>query len=73
MALPHLVPNSPFPPLSPIVDHSKEIKMWNDYLRTHQDSLSGLLPTGEGVVSSQEVCKHVLKQDPAIHRRTARN
>ncbi len=72
MALPHLVPNSPLPPLSPIVDHSKEIELWESYLQTHQDSLSGLLPTGEGVVSSEEVCEPVLKQDPSIRRKAAR-
>jgi hypothetical protein len=65
--LPDLVP--PPPPLPPqhiLVDHTKVISIWNDYLQTHHDSLRALPPTGEGVVVSEASCLPVLRRDPAI-------
>ena len=72
MALPHLVPNSPLPPLSPGVDHSKEVEVWEAYLQTHKHSLTALPPAGEDVVSSEEVCAPVLERDPTIRQKTTR-
>jgi|ERR1700680_325235 len=72
--LPNLVPPPPpAPPQHVLIDHTKVIAIWNDYLQTHHGSLRALPPTGEGVVVSEAVCVPVLKRDPAIHRKTGRN
>ena len=65
--LPELVPPPPpVPPQTFGLDNTKVIGIWNEYLVAHHDSLTKLPPTGEGVVISDDVCKKVLKQDPAI-------
>jgi len=71
--LPNLVPPpSPAPPQTVLIDHTKVIEVWHDYLDSHHGSLSTLPPTGVGVVTSEAVCVRVLKRDPAIRQKTGR-
>jgi hypothetical protein len=68
--LPNLVPPPPpAPPQHILIDHTKVLAIWNDYLDSHYGSLSKLPPTGEEVVTSEAVCVRVLKRDPAVSRK----
>jgi hypothetical protein len=71
--LPNLVPAPPpAPPQQILIDHTKVIAIWSDYLQSRHGSLRALPPTGEGVFTSEAVCVRVLKRDPAIHRKAGR-
>ncbi len=72
--LPNLVPPPPpAPPQAQLLDHTNEITVWHHYIDSHHDSLSRLPPTGEGVIVSEGVCEKVLRKDPAIRHKTARD
>lgn len=62
--LPHIVPNPPLGEVSYYRGYSKENAIWKEWLAKQHGSLIKLQPTGEGVVSSEHVCRKVLKDDP---------
>src|SRR5258708_4383816 len=47
----------------PPQDTAKEAQIWREWLQKNHDSLSKLQPVGEGLVSSEGVCREVLKHD----------
>ncbi len=65
-ALPHLVASPPLgeiPAKTSPMDYSSEIHIWMEWLRNNRDSLVQLQPTGDGLVSSESVCRKVLQHD----------
>jgi hypothetical protein len=38
-------------------------RQWKEWIESHQDSLSKIPPTGNGVETSPKICKNVLKHD----------
>ena len=66
VTLPHLVSNPPLDEIQikyPPQDTTKEVRIWREWLQKNHDSLSKLQPVGEGVVSSERVCREVLRHD----------
>jgi len=66
VTLPHLVVSPPLGEIQikpPPVDYSKETHIWIEWLRNNRDSLVQLQPTGDGLVSSESVCRKVLQHD----------
>jgi hypothetical protein len=66
VTLPHVAPNPPLGEVqikTPPTDYSNEIRVWVEWLGKNHDSLTKLQPAGEGLVSSESVCRGVLRDD----------
>jgi hypothetical protein len=62
-------PNGTWELASPNKDAEQRVLVWKDFLAKHHDQLLRLEPSGEGIVSSPEICRGVWKRKLATTKK----